>query len=135
MMAKSLFLKGGTNLMHNLTIYENGLNCKHSILEELHNHMAANGLACDKEIIFDEKIHRYSSDNKKHQPDEWYVGFEWVSSRNNLCMVVVYGSWSTGDKFTFYSWDSRNQYLDEKEKGMNSILLSKNGENKQSAYF
>ncbi|MCB1180509.1 MAG: toprim domain-containing protein [Chlamydiia bacterium] len=133
MMAKHLFLKGGTNIMHNLNIYESGLNCKHSILEELHNHMAANGLACDKEIIFDEKIHRYSSDTKKNQPDEWYVGFEWVSSRNNLCLVVVYGSWSAGAKFAFYSWDSRNQYLDEKERHELHLALKERREQAERA--
>lgn len=78
--------------MNNFSISNDSLNCKHSILEELHNHMVANGLPCDKQMIFDENIHRFSCDGKKNQPDEWYVGFEWVSSRNNLCLIVVYGS-------------------------------------------
>ena len=102
-------------VMNNLNVKQNEFN-DHQFLDALHRQMADNGVPCDKQIIFDGKFHRYSKDQKKNQPDEWYIASEWFSSKNYKYITVTYGSWSDGSKFIFRSWDKTAQFLDEKER-------------------
>ena len=70
------------------------------------NEMALNGLPLDGTLISDGQIHRYSCDNKKNQPDEWYIAYSGVSQRGNAYLHCLYGSWSQGSKFEYRSWES-----------------------------
>lgn len=71
------------------------------------NDMAVNGLPLGGPLVTDGKIHRYSTDNKKNQPDEWYVAFSGISQKKNPYLCCHYGSWSQGVKFEFKSWEAR----------------------------
>src|SRR5260221_11580156 len=59
--------------MNNFNVNQNGFN-DYQISDALQRQMADNGAPCDKQIILDGKFHRYSKDQKKNQPDEWYTG-------------------------------------------------------------
>jgi len=74
------------------------------VISECHNQMANNSLPfpSGENLILDNNMHRYSADNKPEK-DEWYWG---ISDEDGT--IVVYGSWSTGDKFTFNSWSSED---------------------------
>lgn len=101
--------------MNNFNVNQNGFN-GHQFSDALQRQMAENGVPCDKQIILDGTVHRYSKDQKKNQPDEWYIGFQWISPSNYQYVTVTYGSWSDGSKFIFRSWDKTAQFLDEKER-------------------
>lgn len=101
--------------MNNFNINKNRFN-NQEILQTLYRHMADNGIPCDKEIVVDGKIHRFSRDHKRNKPDEWYIAFEWYSPKNYQYSTVLYGSWSDGTNFIFRSWDSDSRVLDEKER-------------------
>jgi putative DNA primase/helicase len=72
--------------------------------QECHSHMSASGVPFDGHIIADGELYRYSCDEKKNKPDEWFVGFHGFSRRGTPYLNVVYGSWSTGEKHYFHSW-------------------------------
>lgn len=72
--------------------------------QECRSQMAASGLPFDGQIIADGELYRYSCDEKKSKPDEWFVGFHGFSRRGTPYLNVVYGSWSTGEKHYFHSW-------------------------------
>lgn len=101
--------------MNDFNVNQGGIN-DHQISDALQRQMAENGVPCDKQIIYDGKFHRYSTDQKKNQPDEWYIASEWISSKNYRYVTVTYGSWSDGSKFIFRSWDTTARFLDEKER-------------------
>ena len=67
--------------------------------------MAECGIPFYGDIITDGKIHRYSADENKNKKDEWYVGYEGVSSRGNDYLTIIFGSWSTGTKYEYRSFD------------------------------
>lgn len=71
------------------------------------NDMIMNGLPFEGPVVTDGKIHRYSIDNKKNQPDEWYVAFSGISQKRNPYLLCLYGSWSQGVKFEYKSWEDR----------------------------
>lgn len=91
---------------------------ENDLLVECRDHMAQNGLAHNAPIVADGKIHRYSIDNKKNQPDEWYVAWEGISVKGNSYLWCVYGSWSDASKCTFRSWESAQfaSRLDDEER-------------------
>lgn len=68
--------------------------------------MALNGLPFDGPLVADGQIHRYSCDNKKNQPDEWYTAYSGVSPKGNAYLHCMYGSWSQGPKFEYRSWET-----------------------------
>ncbi len=84
------------------------------------DHMSQNGLGC-MEIRTDGKIHRYSSEGKNIKLDEWYIAHEGLSDRGNQYMICTYGSWSTGDKYTFKSWTD-NEFHPEERKMLQERL-------------
>ena len=73
--------------------------------DECLREMAMNGLPFNGPLNSDGKIHRYSADHKKNQPDEWYVAYASVSKKGRPGLCCVYGSWSSGDRFEYRSWD------------------------------
>ena len=98
------------------------------------NEMALNGLPFDGPLITDGQIHRYSCDNKKNQPDEWYTAYSGISQRGNPYLHCLYGSWSQGSKFEYRSWESsgntgtqlvaeERRYLQEETKKRTQTLL------------
>lgn len=72
--------------------------------QECHSQMSASGVPFDGQIIANGELHRYSCDEKKNKLDEWFVGFHGFSRRGYSYLNVVYGSWSTGEKYYFHSW-------------------------------
>lgn len=86
----------------------------YDLQSECLSHMASNEIPFAGPIIADGIIQRFSIDHKKKKTDEWYVAYEGVSFRGNAWLNCVYGSWSTGEKYYFNSWD-KNNYLDEQE--------------------
>lgn len=69
-------------------------------------HMEENGLPCADQIKSDGVIHRYSKDRRPGKIDEWYIAFIGYSTRGNQYIICTYGSWRTGAKFIFKSYDS-----------------------------
>jgi phage/plasmid primase-like uncharacterized protein len=88
-------------------------------------HMAENGLEYSESIIVDGNIHRYSTDNKKHKRDEWYIAYEGMSDRGNQYLTCTYGSWSTGSQYVFKSWLGDAFTDKEDRKNLNSLLKQK----------
>jgi len=62
------------------------------------------------EIIADGKIHRYSIDEKKSKPDEWYVAYEGISSKRNPFFMCVFGSWCDGSKYEYKSFEDSETF-------------------------
>lgn len=79
-----------------------------SILKSLYDFMLSKYLPCNRDINLDGTIKRYCKDNSKKK-DEWYVG----SFVNELHYWCVFGSWTTGEKFKFCSWNDRSEISEE----------------------
>lgn len=73
------------------------------------SHMRNNEISFDGPLICDGKLHRFSMDTKRNQPDEWYICFSGVSEKGNDYLTCVYGSWSGGQERHIY-----NSYESEK---------------------
>lgn len=71
---------------------------------ECKQHMASNGYHFAEPLIIDGKIKRISIDADKSKKDEWYIGYNWINDQGQDSYVVIYGSFSTGEKFKFSSW-------------------------------
>src|ERR1700733_659355 len=85
------------------------------ILEtECLSHMASNGIPFSGPLIADGKIHRFSADEKKHKKDEWYLLCAGTSKKGNAYINGVFGSWSSGEKFSYRSWQEKDVF-DEQE--------------------
>lgn len=74
--------------------------------------MAGYGLHPDS-LITDGNIHRFSADGKKHKPDEWYIAFDVILQDGKHGLICTYGSWSSGEKRTYCSWNNNNSYSQE----------------------
>jgi putative DNA primase/helicase len=73
-------------------------------------HMSRNGISFQGPFLCDGKIHRFSIDAKKNQPDEWYVAYSASMPTGQPYFCCIYGSWSDGSKFEYKSWeDSSNR--------------------------
>ncbi|MBC8343627.1 MAG: DUF3987 domain-containing protein, partial [Bacteroidetes bacterium] len=66
--------------------------------------MAGNDLPLSGALITDGEIQRYSADHKRNQKDEWYIAHEGISESGKPYIICIYGSWSTGEKFEYRSW-------------------------------
>lgn len=94
-------------------------------------HMSNNGLPLpyDVQFVADTHIKRYSADSKKYKKDEWYVGYP-----HENALVVVYGSFSSQEQYTFKSYDdslddldtriARRLQLEEDRKKTNEFLAT-----------
>ncbi len=100
-----------------------------SLKELCKRHMADNGLACPDHIIASQgRLYRYSADNNKNKADEWYVAYEGVSKSGKPYLRCIYGSWSTGEKHEFKSWDEDNIFDPEEHKVIAASLKAFNAE-------
>lgn len=91
------------------------------------SHMTENGFILDEPIIADGKIHRFSKDEKRTKQDEWYISHYGSSVSGNPYLVCNYGSWSTGEKYTFKSW-SKNINFNIQQRREFAEILKKNQE-------
>tara|TARA_R110002096_G_scaffold226108_1_gene415401 strand:+ start:1385 stop:2263 length:879 start_codon:yes stop_codon:yes gene_type:complete len=67
-------------------------------LNELHDEMAAHGLAPDDPLITDGVIHRFDVDGEKRgRKSGWYV------VHADARPTAVFGSWKTGEQFTWHA--------------------------------
>lgn len=86
--------------------------------------MFSNGLPLGSTININEQINRYSADNHRSKRPEWYVAFEFLTNRGKRSFICIYGSWRTGEKHEFRSWN--NSELDANElRDINKILKQK----------
>lgn len=67
-------------------------------------HMSRNEIPFQGSLLCDDKIHRFSIDAKKNEPDEWYVVFSGSLPAGQPYLCCTYGSWSEGSKFEYKSW-------------------------------
>ncbi len=95
---------------------------------ECAQHMAENGLPITEPIIADDKIHRYSADNKKNERDEWYIAHEGISTKGNPYLVCSYGSWSAGSKHEFKSFNQSNPFDEHEQKELHTWVKRKKEE-------
>jgi putative DNA primase/helicase len=73
--------------------------------------MHSNGLPFGGPLKCDGRLHRFSVDAKKSQPDEWYLCHKGVSEKGNPYLTCCYGSWSGGqEKYTYKSYDSSSTF-------------------------
>jgi hypothetical protein len=79
-------------------------------------HMESNSLPYKEKIISDGRYHRYSSDDSKRKQDKWYIAHEDVlPMTGNRYFICTYGSWSTGEKFTYYAYNGKRTQSEERE--------------------
>lgn len=76
-------------------------------------HMGRNGMMCSQSLIIDSKIHRYSADNNKYKVDEWYVAHTGNYDGQKEYLMVIYGSWTTGARFTYTSYEENKLSTDD----------------------
>jgi len=86
-----------------------------SLIPDCLKEMSSNGIPFDSSLQTDGKIHRFSIDTKKSQPDEWYVAHGGVSQRGNPYLICIYGSWSTGERYEYRSWQTDNSVIFSRE--------------------
>lgn len=105
--------------------------------EAAKQHMTQNGYDFQGMINVNGKINRFSVDDKRNKPDEWYVAFEGISFKGVSYLVVTYGSWSKGDKYEFKSWeeyqvdyadlqDFRDKWKTKKEETEKELIKARN---------
>jgi hypothetical protein len=97
--------------------------------------MLSNGLPCDEELMLDDVLHRYSADDDQLKKDEWYIGGVETLSTGETVLACTYGSWSTGQKFTYRNSDVGSITHEEIEdlKGRRELVkISKEAELKRS---
>lgn len=80
-------------------------------IEKCQQEMQLNGIPLNGPFITDGEVHRFSMDHKHHQKDEWYIAHQGVSHRGNPYLITTYGSWSTGEKYEYRSWQEGDGWL------------------------
>lgn len=88
-------------------------------------HMEQNNFAYRGNIVADGRVHRFSIDENQRKTDEWYIAHEGVSSRANPYLICSYGSWSSGEKFTFRSWQEQVTLSIQERLELEKIYLQK----------
>ena len=91
-------------------------------------HTAEKGLPIPEPMIADGNIHRYSADHKQNERDEWYIAHEGISTKGNPYLICIYGSWSTGSKFEFRSFDQSGEYDANEPQELRELLKRKQEE-------
>lgn len=86
-------------------------------------HMRSNGLDFPGTIIADGKIQRFSADRNQNKRDEWYIAYQGISQLGKNFLICSYGSWSTGEKFVFKSWEHQpSLFSDQERAGLSGFL-------------
>lgn len=88
-------------------------------------HMADNNVAYRGNLVADGKVHRFSVDANQRKTDEWYAAHEGISSHGNNYLIVLYGSWSTGERFVFKSWSNQAAFTPTQRFEFEKIYLQK----------
>lgn len=68
-------------------------------------HMSRNGVPFQGPLVCDGNIHRFSRDDNRTQPDEWYVAHSGLLPSGQCYVCCSYGSWSEGSTFEYKSWE------------------------------
>lgn len=93
-------------------------------------HMASNGIIFSGSLQADGKLHRFSMDQKKNKPDEWYIAWQFIGRTNVPGIYCNYGTWSGGyQKFTFISWKQDNQIDEQERQYLEETMRAKREEN------
>ena len=98
---------------------------------EIIEHMRANTIDYSGSIKLDGQIHRFSTDSKRNQKDEWYSANTWTFHGKSYSSCS-YGSWSRQDEgwFHYESWDlSRESFSEEELEALKE--MRKKSEQKQ----
>lgn len=74
-------------------------------------HMHKNGISFQGPLICDGTLHRFSRDDKRNQPDEWYVAHLDSLPSGQAYLCCFYGSWSDGTKFEYKSWNEASNKI------------------------
>ena len=94
-------------------------------LEACFARMAECGLPLEGQLIFNDKVNRYSVDAKRNKRDEWYVAYEGVSSRNKAYLIVIFGSWSDNSKYEYKSFEKENDLSADEITELKQVLQDK----------
>ena len=86
-------------------------NFDYDFRQEIIEHMRQNNFHIDEEIKLDTggKHIRFSIDEKQREKDEWYISLSGISQKSYSYCILTYGSWSTKEKYTYKSWESKNR--------------------------
>ena len=72
-------------------------------------HMSRNGVPFQGPLVCDASIQRFSRDDKRNQPDEWYFAYTGLLYSGQYYLYCSYGSWSEGSEFEYKSWEDSSQ--------------------------
>ena len=95
-------------------------------IEKCLEEMQRSSIPLNGPLITDGHIHRFSIDHKKQQKDEWYIAHQGASQKGNPYLITTYGSWSTGEKYEYRSWQDGDWWLpgeDELQKIKKEVQL------------
>ena len=81
------------------------------MLHDLLAEMTRNGLSLHNDIRLDGTIHRYGKNSLHDSKDEWYIGYE-----SDNFIYCTYGSWSSGEKYTFRSGNMTDEEREQFDK-------------------
>jgi len=98
------------------------INCDLEI-ECLH-HMGSNEIPFVGPLHADGEVYRFSIDRNLSKKDEWYLAKIW-EFKARLYLWCSYGSWSIDKKFTFRSWEDRNDNFSADEKEELDLCIKK----------
>lgn len=86
----------------------------HEIISECLAQMTSNEIPLNGSLNIEGKIYRFSIGTKKNK-NGWYIAWEGISVKGYPYLICKYGSWSTGKKFEYHSWNE-NTIIDEQER-------------------
>lgn len=89
------------------------------LVSECKSQMAQNGCPFDGDLALDGEMQRFSRDEKKKKPDEWYVGYVGESSLGTPYLNCAYGTFEGGFVKFIYNSYSSDETLSKDER--NSI--------------
>lgn len=77
-------------------------------IQDCKEHMMRNGFDYRGEIKVNTngKFKRFSIDENKTKKDEFYMSLNGISSKGNTFFYCTYGSWKSGEKYTYKSWEN-----------------------------
>ncbi|MBS0636842.1 MAG: DUF927 domain-containing protein [Verrucomicrobia bacterium] len=80
------------------------------------NHMKNAGYPFEGPLVTDGAIHRYSRDNNKDEPDEWYAAWERTTENGYPFLNCAFGTWQGGYTKEIYNSYSKDHKLSASEK-------------------
>lgn len=92
-------------------ISDNRTKSQSEIEDDCRKFMSEMGIPLQGAFIADGKPKRYSADQNPKKEDEWYVCFQGVSGSGIPYINTVFGSWSTGERYYFNSFERYKEKL------------------------